>query len=340
MTTDRSSGAILDKFVEIVYITAVRIPTVHHHRGDYMARHGSLAEQLAAVRRFATEPDHRPQPLQTNWSVVPANDNSPDEIEDLKHDRKRLVTPSVAEIMKNVATGEVERNEAGQVVRIGRLRFSDGTQTEKAYRLTIDGGVEEYAARMPAGAMLGSRDKVDVALGGDDNPQEVTDSNQYFADMLDTKKARYLTGKKHKGPRVRMTADEARAELAKAYANTDMSKVTFTRCPDGLPCGSAKIADSFLGMQKTTCAGGGSVMWQDIVTAMADREEWFEAVDQLKPKDREVLEAAKTAKTYEDVGISIGQTPKYAKYNGGGKRALIAANDNLMAAITKMSGRV
>lgn len=305
-----------------------------------MARHGSLAEQLPAVRRFATEPDHQPEPLQTNWSVVPANDNNPDEIEDLKHDRKRLVTPSVAEIMKNVATGEVERNEAGQVIRIGKLRFSDGTQTEKALRLTIDGGVEEYAARMPAGAMLGSRDKVDVALGGDDNPQEVTESNQYFADMLDTKKARYLTGKKHKGPRVRMTADEARAELAMAYANTDMSKVTFTRCPDGLPCGSAKIADSFLGMQKTTCAGGGSMMWQDIVTAMADRKEWFDAVDELKPKDREVLEAAKTAKTYEDVGISIGQTPKYAKYNGGGKRALIAANDNLMAAITKMSGHV
>ncbi len=148
-----------------------------------MARHGSLAEQLAAVRRFAAEPDHQPEPLQTNWSVVPANDNNQDEIEDLKHDRKRLVTPSVAEIMKNVATGEVERNEAGQVIRIGKLRFSDGTQTEKAYRLTIDGGVEEYAARMPAGAMLGSRDKVDVALGGDDNPQEVTDSNQYFADI-------------------------------------------------------------------------------------------------------------------------------------------------------------
>lgn len=298
-----------------------------------MARHGSLAEQLAAVRRFATEPDHQPEPLQTNWSVVPANDNNPDEIEDLKHDRKRLVTPSVAEIMKNVAAGEVERNEAGQVVRIGRLRFSDGTQTEKAYRLTIDGGVEEYAARMPAGAMLGSRDKVDVALGGDDNPQEVTDSNQYFADMLDTKKARYLTGKKHKGPRVRITADEARAELVKAYANTDMSKVTFTRCPDGLPCGSARIADSFLGMQKTTCAGGGSMMWQDIVTAMADRKEWFDAVDELKDEDRATLEAARSARNMAEIGMKAGHQGKQAERQG--KRRLMAANDNLMAALRK-----
>ena len=298
-----------------------------------MARHGSLAEQLAAVRRFATEPDHQPEPIQTNWSVVPANDSNPDEIEDLKHDRKRLVTPSVAEIMKNVATGEVERNAAGQVIRIGRLRFSDGTQTEKAYRLTIDGGVEEYAARMPTGSLLGSRDKVDVALGGEGNPQEVTESNQYFADMLDTKKARYLTGKKHKGPRVRMTSEEAKVELAKAYANTDMSKVTFTRCPDGLPCGSAKIADSFLGMQKTTCADGGSVMWQDIVTAMADRKEWFDAIDELKDEDRATLEAARSARNMAEIGMKAGHQGKQAERQG--KRRLIAANDNLMAAIRK-----
>ncbi|RIV12723.1 hypothetical protein D1623_30425, partial [Klebsiella pneumoniae] len=151
---------------------------------------------------------------------------------------KRLVTPSVSEIMKNVASGEVEKNEAGQTIRIGRLRFSDGKQTERAFRLTIDGGVEEYAARMPAGAMLGSRDKVDVALGGDENPREVIESNNYFAEMLDTKKPRYVTGRRYKGARINITHDEAKAELAKAFANTDMSKVTFTRCPVGLPCGS------------------------------------------------------------------------------------------------------
>lgn len=298
-----------------------------------MARHGSLAEQLEAVRRYATTPDHKPEPMQTNWSIVPANDNDADEVEDLKHDRKRLVTPSVAEIMKNVTFGDVERNDAGQVVRIGKLKFSDGNQTEKAYRLTVDGGVEEYSARMPAGAMLGSRDKVDVALGGDDNPQDVTNSNHYFADLLDTKKARYLTGKKHKGPRLKMSADEAKGELAKAYANTDMSKVTFTKCPDGLPCGSAKIADSFLGMQKTTCAGGGSMMWQDIVIAIADRKEWFDALDGLKSEDRATLDAAKSARNMAELGTKAGYQGKHAERQG--KRRLIAANDNLMAALRK-----
>lgn len=317
-----------------------------------MARHGSLAEQLAALRAYATTPDHEPEPLQTNWTVVAANDNDPDDVADLMHDRKRLVTPSVSEIMRNVALGEVERSEAttemetydgvehkkhtvqGPVIRIGRLRFSDGTQTEKAYRFTLDGKLEEYSARMTTGAMLGCRDKVDVALGGDENPQETTDSNNYFAAVLDTKKPTYVTGRKFKGQRVHFTHEEAKAELAKAYANTDMSKVTFTRFPNGLPCGSAKVADSFLGMQKTTCAGGGSVMWQDIVIAMADRKEWFDMVDSLKEEDRAVLDAAKTAKTYTDVGVAAGQSKEYSRRKGG-KRALIAANDNLMEAIRK-----
>ncbi|WP_324185140.1 hypothetical protein [Endobacterium cereale] len=264
-----------------------------------------------------------------------ANDNNPEDTEDLKHDRKRLVTPSVSEIMRNVANGDIEHNEAGQIIRVGRLRFSDGKQTEKAYRFTVDGKLEEYAARMPAGAMLGARDQVDVALGGEENPQEVTESNDYFATLLNTRKSRYLTGRRHKGPRIRITRDEAAAELRSAYANTDMTKVTFTRFPDGLPCGSAKVADSFLGMQKTTCAGGGSMMWQDIVTAMADRKEFFDALDELKADDRMVLDAAKTAKSMADVGGRLGYGGKQAERQG--KRKLIAANDNLMAAIRKVS---
>lgn len=298
-----------------------------------MARHGSLADQLAAVRVFASTPDHAPEPMQTNWSVVPANNNNPEEVEELKHDRKRLVTPSVAEIMRNVATGEIQRNDEGQIVRMGRLRFSDGTQTEKAYRFTLDGKLEEYAARMPTGAMLGARDKVDVALGGDENPQEVTASNDYFAVLLNTKKARYVTGVRYKGIRIRMSHDEAKAELASAYANTDMTKVTYTRFPDGLPCGSAKVADSFLGMQKTTCAGGGSVMWQDIVVAMADRKEWFDALDALKDDDRATLEAVRSAQSMADLG---GAAPKRTAIRKG-RKALIAANDNLMAAIKKIA---
>lgn len=300
-----------------------------------MSRRGSIADQLEALRRFATTPDHDPEPIQTNWSVTPANDNNPEDTAELKHDRKRIVTPSVAEIMRNVRLDDVELNEAGQTIRIGRLRFSDGTQTEKAHKLTIDGKIEEYSARMPTGAMLGSRDKVDVALGGEENPQETTESNRYFAEFLKVKQTPYVTGKRFKGQRVNLTHIQAKAELADAYANTDMSKVTYTKYPTGLPSGSKKIADSFIGMQKTTCNGGGSVMWQDIVTSMAERKEWFDALDSLQERDRKALDATRTAKTYADVGTAVGQSWSYASKKGGGRKALVAANDNLNAAIKK-----
>lgn len=296
-------------------------------------RHGSIAEQLQAVREFATRPEHEPEPIQTNWTTVAANDNNPEDVAEMKHDRKRLVTPSVSEIMKNVTKHDKETNEAGQTIQWGRIRFSDGTQTEKAFKLMIDGKIEEYAARVPTGGMLGCRDKVDVALGGDENPQEITDSNRHFAEMFGVKVRPHKAGKRYRGERQRLTHEQAKATLAEAYDNTDMSMVTFTRCPNGLPSASAKIADNFLGMQKTTCAGGGSVMWQDIVSSLADRKEWFDALDQLQAKDRDVLYATRTAKTYADVGVAAGQSVSYAGKKGGGRRALRAANDNLAAAI-------
>ena len=314
-----------------------------------MTRHGSLAEQLDTLRSYVLAKDHDPEPIKTNWTVVAANDNDPEEVSDLKHDRKRLVTPSVAEIMRNVKTGEIERSEAttemstydgiehkthivnGPIIRIGRIRFSDGTQTEKAFRFTIDGKLEGYSARMPTGAMLRCRDKVDVALGGDENPQEVSDSNEYFAVMLGTRKPRYITGRRHKGERIKINHDEAKAELAKAYANTDMSKVTFTKCPDGLPCGSVKIADSFLGMQKTTCAGGGSVMWQDIVSQREERQEWLSAVGKMADEHFKILTLAVKSSSLKQIGEARGFKGQYAIE--AGKRLLVAANDNLADAL-------
>ncbi|PDT79971.1 hypothetical protein [Sinorhizobium sp. BJ1] len=296
-----------------------------------MARHASLAEQLSAFRRYVTTPDHDPEPISTNWTVTPANDNNPEEVAELRHERKRIVTPSVAEIMRHVKEGDVERNDAGQIVRIGKLRFSDGKQTEKAYRLTIDGKIEQYDARMPTGAMLGTRDKVDTALGGAENPQEVTESNIYFAEMLDTRQHKYVTGKKFRGERVKTTREETKRELAEAYSNTDMTKVTFIHYPDGLPCGSAKVADSFLGMQKTTCSGGGSTMWQDIVSEREERKEWLDAVGNMANDHLEILTMSAKASSLKQIGIARGYKGQYAIE--AGRRLLVAANDNFQQAM-------
>ena len=290
-------------------------------------RHGSLSEQLQALMAYRNKSEGDYEPLQTNWAVVPDNNNAdPEEVADMRFERKRLVTPSVREIMKQVATGDVERNKQGQIIRIGRLKFSDGKQTERGYMLGIDGVVIETDIRMPTGAMLGARDKTDVQSGGEVNPQEVKASNQYFEDMLGTQPHRYKpNGKRRNGQNY--TAEQSAKMLAEAYANTDMSKVTFTRYPKGLPCGSPKVADSFLGMRKTTCAGGGGQAWEDITSALVDRDIWADTVASLSERDIAVLDSALEAKNMTDIYGAAKGTHKTAERRG--KRLLRAANDNL-----------
>ena len=292
-----------------------------------MTRHGSLADQLQALRRFVTTPDHEPEPLETNWTTVVANDNDPEEVADLHAERRWRMKPSVQEIMRQSETDDIERNQAGQVVRIGKLRFSDGTQMESGHKLVMD-KVVAAQIRMPAGALLGTKDAEEGQLGGEEDNQHVAASNRYFADMLNTLPHRYKAGSKRRRGKNYTTA-ESKEILAQAYDNSDMSKVTFIRYPTGLPCGSAKVADSFLGMQKGKKGESGSVMWQDIVTAKSDRDVWGWAVASLMDTDRKVLDMASTAKSFAVLG---GNAPKRTAIRKG-KAALIAANDNLMAAI-------
>lgn len=296
-----------------------------------MARHGSLAEQLDALLTFATAPDHEPEPIQTNWTITPANDNNPEDVADLKTERLWDISPSVEEMMKQAKAGPVQRNDAGQTVRIGRLRFSDGTQTEQAMKVTIDGKVVTFQDRMPTGAMLGTVDKERAQRGGDDNPQELTDSNDYFAEMLKTRKGRYVTATRKRPPRQHIGHEEAKKILADAYAKAgDISKL-ITRYPDGLPCGSQKVADSFLGMRKTTCAGGGSMAWQDVVSETEQRRSWHEAVGYMADDHFDVLTQASKARNLKEIGQARGFKGQYAIE--AGRRLLIAANDNFAEAL-------
>jgi hypothetical protein len=303
----------------------------------------SLAEQLQAVLAYRNRPevDEPISPLQTNWRVQ--NDNIEDTaVADMRFERKRITTPSVAEIMRqcepNEDTGEVdiERNDAGAIVRIGKLRFSDGNNVEKVMLLVEDGKIIQGDRRMPTGAMLGTRDQSDVQSGGTQAP---TGSNLYFAAMLKSAPHRYRSGKRTKRqandipnpplPPTSMSLNEARAFAGLTPIVKDATPA--------LPCGSPRVADSFIGMRKTTCAGGGGQAWEDLSTALSEREVWKESIARLSDKDKAVLDATATAKTFEEVGLAVGQSKAYAKYNKGGRRAMIAANDNLMAAIKKMS---
>lgn len=296
-----------------------------------MARHTSIAEQLKGFMAYRTRPETKEPivPVKSNWTVIPANDNvAPEEIVDFGFERKLLITPSVKEIMLNVDGGDVERNDNGQEVRIGRLSFSDGTQTERAYTHGPEGKLVQYDARMPTGAMLGCREKADSQLGGRGDSQSYTEqSNLYFAQMLGAIEPRYIKGGKRKNGKS-CTADEARGILVEAYANTPvMPKVK--KFKKGLPCASPRVADSFLGMQKGKKGESGTIMWQDIAGHIVQREIWEAAMAYVSDNDVETLDAALEAKTFADIG---GTGSKRAAERRG-KRRLLAANDNICNAM-------
>lgn len=298
-----------------------------------MTRHKTLEGAMSALMAFKNRPEGDPIPVSTNWSVVAANDNESEVVAQMHTERRIQILPTVEEIMRQVEEGDVERNDAGQIVRIGRLKFSDGTQVEAGYKYGPGGEVIATKHRMPAGAMLGCQEREGRTLGGDENPSEVSASNSYFHQAFEVgRRERIPSGKMAK--RTYQTHAEAKAELAKAYANTPILPAV-TKCPTGLPNAGSKIADSFLGMRKTTIGESGSMGWQDVSTALVDREIWAQAVEALSDEDRTTLEKAAYGKAKNQYSLSPGGSERGARKRG--KRLLTAANDNLAAALKKYS---
>lgn len=301
-------------------------------------------------------------PIKTNWNIAPDNDNQ--KPEGFKFERGREIIPSVEMIKREMAaatyravprqavlkggdawerghrpgetgapvSGDIKRNRFGQLEQIGNLRFSNGneheydTAIESAYKTGPNGGAVMTDVRTPLGGIVGQSEKPSRIEGAEDNPSEITASNAYFAEMLGTGRHRYIPGSNKKKRGKSYTATESRAMLAEAVANTLMMP-TARKCPTALPCGSERVGDSFLGMKKATCAGGGSQGWEDICTALVNREVWAETVDAMKQKDIDVLQKAGAASNMEDIGIAIGKRGKNAERKG--KAALLSANDNL-----------
>lgn len=301
-----------------------------------MTQRASLSEQLAALMAYRNRPEGPHEPLGSNWATTPANSNDED-VSAFSQERDIRMTPSVAEIMRQVATNDVETNAKGQIIRIGKLRFSDGTQTEKDFKRGADRSVIEYDRVMPVGAMLGCRERAETALGGRGYSGDyLRRSNEYFADTLDTDlTARVKRGKRRNGPG--FSRDEMQAMLDEAISNTpNMPPVK--RYPAGLPAVAERVAENFNGMQ--TAVGGGSEVpapWQDMVGAIVQREIWDAAMAEMKSVDVATLDVAMDAGSYAEVGIAAGQSPSYADKKSGGRKRLEAANDNLSAALRKYS---
>lgn len=295
-----------------------------------MTRHASLADQLQALMAYRNRPEGDLEPVQTNWAVAPSNDNNPEDVADLRTERRVNIRPTVDRIMAEVTTGAVERNDEGQVVRIGTLTFSDGAQRERGYRLGIDGNAEPVMLQVPAGGMLRTSENQERTMGGDDNPQEVAASNNHFRDMLGAGYRRVAGGKRRPGKSY--THTEARVMLAEAYANTSVLP-PITKCPLALPSAGSRISDSFLGMQKSRCADTGSQGWEDISTALVDREVWAHALAMMSDRDTATLDAAQSARAFTDLAEGRRGGNAYA----AGKRRLQAANDNFSEILKKVA---
>ena len=295
-----------------------------------MPRHGSLAEQLKALLEYRNRPE-TVEPVKTNWTTVPANTNAdPAEIADYGFERHLRITPSVEEIMRQVDANPPERNDTGQIVRIGKLRFSDGNQTERAYTHGADGKLIQYDAPMPVGAMLGTRDKAETQLGGRGySNEDLLRSNDHFAELLGTIAPRYVKGTKRRNGKS-YTADESRAMLAEAYANTPTLPPVKRYAP-GLPCASQRIADCFVGMQKGKKGESGAIAWEDIAMSKVNKEIWDAALAYMTKGDTKTLDAAMSARNTYSIGSDHGYSGRSAWRNG--KRALLAATDNLREAL-------
>ena len=101
------------------------------------------------------------KPLQSNWTIVPANDNAlvealadvgdnhgedwsvEEEETDWSVEHRHEITPSESEILREMANDWV-CNDVGQVIAIGSLMFSDGSQHEGAVRRTDKGTAVPY----------------------------------------------------------------------------------------------------------------------------------------------------------------------------------------------------
>jgi hypothetical protein len=290
-----------------------------------MSRHASLAEQLTALLAYRNRPEGPIETVKTNWkTIAAANDNTEQDL-DLHIERRRSIRPTLGEIKKAFTEGETVRNDEGRVVSIGPLRFSDGTQTEKAFRFSIDGKLIEYDARMPVGAMLGTKDKQERILGGD-----TISSNAAYTAVYGGKHSNKVT-RKDKDKRA---AEEQAPYRTKAQMRAEIAALPefpVTVCKKGFPWKPSNLRELFTGLEKGKKGESGSVAWEDISTHMVEREVWAETISALPKRDKDVLDVALTASTLAD--IKPGGTDRGARKRG--KRLLVAANDNFAAALKK-----
>ncbi|KQS74230.1 hypothetical protein ASG25_02100 [Rhizobium sp. Leaf384] len=306
-------------------------------------RHRDLSE-LAALLAMRNRPigaaegegvPEEPAPtISTNFRLVADNDNAPPE-EGFGVDRTLEITPTMDEIEREMRKSPergsyVDDNGVSRktVVRIGRLRFSDGTQTERGYKLDAD-KVVEANIRMPVGGMLGGKEKSPRDRGTED---DVSRTNAHYRWMVQGRLAGRPKSKAPPTREERLSVNRAAAAdmLARAYANTP-TLPEITRCPDGFPYGPTNLGQLFTGGRKGKKGESGSQAWQDIFTEKENRDTFNRALEAMADKHVFALTEALSARSLAQLGEARGYKGRHAI--DAGRRLLVAANDNYLDAM-------
>lgn len=314
-----------------------------------MGRHSSIADQLSALKAYRSRPeiDAPVESVKTNWSTVAANDNNPEEIMGMHVERRLRMRPVESDMMDETLDGETIRAAdvwsahfgrmiPGPIIQIGNMRFSDGTQTEKAFTYGPDGKLTQFDVRMPLGAMLGTTEKQERMLGGDNDSSDASATCGRIVSWLGAKRARSQPRcNRDRSKDTNYTVEESRKMLADAWANTDPAKVSLTRTHKAMPWRPSNSTELFLSMVKTTKGESGSVAWQDIVGHVIEKEVWAKSIDNLNSESKTTIEVLETARNIAVIGKAHGKRGSQAW--AVGKAKLMAANDDLMDAIKKVS---
>jgi hypothetical protein len=299
-------------------------------RGGEMAprNKGSLAEQLTALWDYRNRPDHRPEPVASNWAVVPANDSGAvARSERLANEKLLKVTPSIEKILRNMREDWVW--EDGKLLAIGNLKFSDGNQYEPALVRAEDGKVERRMVKVRDRAMLGCTETLTEDAGG--QAGVVTISNAVFCDRVGVPHREFISGGKRR-PGKSLSPKQSRAMIDRAIANTPVLPPV-TMCPPGVASGTAQYSDQFIGMKIGSTGKGGLIHWVDLYTAGRDWDESKKAIDGLDKDHKETLDAAMSAQTM----ASLGKRGHRRTRERQALKRLVAANDNFLQAMRKIS---
>ncbi|UAX94576.1 hypothetical protein LAC81_01910 [Ensifer adhaerens] len=283
---------------------------------------------LQAIKKSLAEivVRYRPEPM-----MLPDEWN-----EDQRADREVHAIPVEGDFEYGIHLDEND-NPHEVIVRIGKLRFSDGSQVEQGHKL-IAGKVVRSRIKMPVGAMLGTREKSVRDKGSAPDPLEEALTFDYFAGENDppglfknVQSARPVKKVEHRRPKEpETTKAQDRETLANAYANTPVLP-PIKKCPDGFPAGPRNLAQLFPGLVKVATGDSGFHAWQDVVSERAEVEEWNATLQGMKDDDLKILTEATSAKSLGQLGEARGYSGKYAIE--AGRRLLVAANDNFERAM-------